>query len=102
LIPAFNSGLRAAVSSHAKRFKDTHFPADSGAIDAGVTESLCNLKSLCMKLNGNLWDPKSKSKGKGKIVGHASAANEEQFQSVVADILASAGRDRKKIIKKVK
>ena len=55
-----------------------------------------------MKLNGNLWDPKSKSKGKGKIVGHASAANEEQFQSVVADILASVGRDRKKIIKKVK
>lgn len=92
LIPALNSGLRAAVSAHAKRFKDTYFPADSGTIDAGVTESLCNLKNLCIKLNGNLLDPKGKSKGKGKIVGHVSAANEEQLQSVVSDILVELSK----------
>ena len=92
LIPALNSGLWAAVSSHAKCFKDTYFPADSGAIDARITENLCNLKSLCTKLNGNLLDPKSKSKGKGKIIGHASFANEEQLQSVVADILAELSK----------
>ena len=88
LIPALNSGLRAAVSAHARRFKDTYFSADSGAIDAGITENLFNLKSLCTKLNGNLLDPKIKSKGKGKIIGHASFANEEKLQSVVAYILA--------------
>ena len=79
LIPALNSGRRAVVSAQAKRFKDTYFHANSGVIDARIKKNLCNLKSLCTKLNGNLLDPKSKSKGKGKIVGHASFANEEQL-----------------------
>ena len=50
------------------------------------------MQSLCTKLNGNLLDPKSKSKGKGKIVGHASFANEEQLQIVVAYILAELSK----------
>uniref|UniRef100_A0A0D6QT53 HECT-type E3 ubiquitin transferase n=1 Tax=Araucaria cunninghamii TaxID=56994 RepID=A0A0D6QT53_ARACU len=92
LIPTLNSGLRAAVSAHAKRFKDTYFPADSSSVDAGVTERLCNLKNLCLKLNGNLLDSKTKSKGKGKAVGHGSAANDEQFLTVVAEILEELSR----------
>eukprot|EP01018_Ginkgo_biloba_P019051 Gb_20277 [translate_table: standard] len=91
-IPTLNLGLRAAVSSHAKRFKDTYFPADSGAMDVEATESLCNLKSLCMKLNGNLSDPKGKLKGKGKAVGLASSASDEQLASVVAEMLAELSK----------
>ena len=76
LIPVLNSGCRAVVSAHAKRFKDTYFHVDSGAIDARIKKKICNLKILYTKLKGNLLDPKSKSKGKGKIVGHASLRQE--------------------------
>eukprot|EP00252_Welwitschia_mirabilis_P013075 TRINITY_DN288_c0_g1_i1.p1 TRINITY_DN288_c0_g1~~TRINITY_DN288_c0_g1_i1.p1 ORF type:complete len:1842 (-),score=375.52 TRINITY_DN288_c0_g1_i1:355-5880(-) len=86
LIPNLNSGLRPAVSAHAKRFKDTYFSSDPDAFNAGATESLCKLKNLCLRLNGNLVDPTSKSKGKSKIVGH-SIFDEEQLQSVIAEIL---------------
>ena len=69
LIPALNSGLRVAVSAHAKCFKDTYFPANSGAIDAGIIENLFNLKILCTKLNGNLLDPKVNQRVREKLLG---------------------------------
>eukprot|EP01018_Ginkgo_biloba_P024668 Gb_07122 [translate_table: standard] len=83
--------LRASISTHAKYFKDTYFPADSGVVDAGMTESLCNLKRLCKKLNDDLADLSAESKGKEKEVELLSA-NDEHLLDVVAEMLAELGK----------
>ncbi|KAL2649350.1 hypothetical protein R1flu_017478 [Riccia fluitans] len=93
--PAFRtlrSGLRAAAITAAKRVKEVYFSGDSGVTDAGVTESLCKLKCLCAKLNGEVstGEVRGKGKGKGKAVG-VSTVSEEQLSSLVAEILGELG-----------
>ncbi|KAJ8512361.1 hypothetical protein OPV22_002795 [Ensete ventricosum] len=91
-VPNANSSLRAAVSAHAKAFKDNYFPAGSGAAEAGLTEDLLCLKNLCSKLNSLVEVARSKTKGKSKALGlcsfDVSFSNEEQLDEVIADILA--------------
>ncbi|BBM99900.1 E3 ubiquitin-protein ligase TRIP12 [Marchantia polymorpha subsp. ruderalis] len=92
--PAFRtlrSGLRAAAIAVAKRFKEIYFSGDSGLADAGVTESLCKLKTLCAKLNGEgVGEVKAKGKGKAKAVG-SSPVTEEQLSALMSEILAELG-----------
>lgn len=79
------ANVKLDVSAYARHFKDAYFSADSG-VDAGATDSLFKLKGLCIKLNGYLTDPKSKSKGKGKRTEFV-AVNNDQLSNIVADIL---------------
>lgn len=79
-IAIIKTDLRSTIHAHAKQFKDTYFPADSRMVDGGMTESLCNLKSLCMKLNDEL-------EGKDKA-GRLVSADDEQLLVVLAEILA--------------
>lgn len=79
-IPIIKTDLRSTICAHAKQFKDTYFPANSRMVDGGMTESLCNLKSLCTKLNDEL-------EGKDKA-GRFAPADDEQLLAVLAEILA--------------
>lgn len=79
-IPITKTDLRSTICAHAKQFKDTYFPANSRMVDGGMTESLCNLKSLCTKLNDEL-------EGKDKA-GRLVPADDEQLLVVLAEILA--------------
>ncbi|KAL3701580.1 hypothetical protein R1sor_019602 [Riccia sorocarpa] len=93
--PAFRtlrSGLKAAAITAAKRVKESYFSGDSGLTDAGVTESLCKLKSLCAKLNGevSVGEGKGKGKGKAKAMG-ASTVSEEELSALVVEILGELG-----------
>ncbi|KAJ7561778.1 hypothetical protein O6H91_03G040800 [Diphasiastrum complanatum] len=90
-IHALRSGLLATAVGAAKSFKETYFSEDSGFGDGGVTESMCKLKALCSKLNG---DPAVEVKGKGKGKFKATQLSvlvEEQMLAVVHDILAEIG-----------
>lgn len=85
------SGLRATAVSQARKIRETYFPGDAGIADAGVTESLCKLKSLCAKLNGDgVAEVKGKGKGKAKVVG-TGELNEEQLVTVMSELLAELG-----------
>jgi len=79
-IPIIKTDLRSTICAHAKQFKDTYFPANSRMVDGGMTESLCNLKSLCMKLSNEL-------EGKDKE-GSLVPADDEQLLVILAEILA--------------
>ncbi|MCO5580943.1 hypothetical protein L7F22_034817 [Adiantum nelumboides] len=77
---------KSMVISAAKRFKETHFPTDSGITDVAVTESLCKLKALCRKLSGeNVSGGKGKWKGKGKVTGSTA---DDTMMGAVSEILA--------------
>uniref|UniRef100_A0A0C9RYJ0 HECT-type E3 ubiquitin transferase n=1 Tax=Wollemia nobilis TaxID=56998 RepID=A0A0C9RYJ0_9CONI len=84
IIPTLKSDVWASVSAHARHFKDTYFPANSGIVDGGVTESLCNLKRICMNLNDEL-------QGKDKAA-EIVPADEENLLFLVAEMLAELGK----------
>lgn len=86
------SGLRATAIGAAKHFKETYFSGDSGLVDAGVTESLRKLKTLCAKLNGEgAVEVKGKGKGKAKIAG--TCINEEDLGVLMSEILTELGNE---------
>ncbi|XP_068646801.1 E3 ubiquitin-protein ligase UPL3-like [Aristolochia californica] len=90
-VPSVNSSLRAAVSAHAKAFKDKYFPVDPGAPEIGVTDDLLHLKNLCAKLSASADDSKGKGKGKSKASGpriaDVSAGNEDHLVVVISEML---------------
>ncbi|CAM6105259.1 unnamed protein product [Calypogeia fissa] len=92
--PAFRtlrSGLRATAIGAAKHFKETYFSGDSSLADAGATESLRKLKTLCAKLNGEgAVEGKGKGKGKAKITGTTSLS-EDELAALMSEILAELG-----------
>ncbi|MCD7466554.1 E3 ubiquitin-protein ligase upl3, partial [Datura stramonium] len=95
-IPTVNSGLRVAVSTCAKAFKDKYFPSDSEAAAAGVTDDLIRLKNLCMKLNAGIVEqvakPKGKSKAFGPQLGDSSVGREEKLAGVIAAMMGELSK----------
>ncbi|KAG9442713.1 hypothetical protein H6P81_018567 [Aristolochia fimbriata] len=95
-VPSVNSSLRAAVSAHAKAFKDKYFPADPGAPEVGVTDDLLHLKNLCAKLSASVDDSKGKGKGKSKVSGprlaEVSAGNEDHLVEVITEMLSELSK----------
>lgn len=85
------SGLRATAIASAKRFKELYFSADSGVVDAGMTESLFKLKDLCARLsNESVIEVKGKGKGKGKV-SQLVSVNDERLLGLLREVLAELG-----------
>ncbi|WOK98807.1 E3 ubiquitin-protein ligase [Canna indica] len=89
--PSSNSSIRAAVSAHAKSFKDKYFPAEAGATEVGLTKDLIFLKNLCSKLTSILENARTNMKGKSTVYGiccfDISASTEKQLDEVIVEML---------------
>ncbi|KAI5428736.1 hypothetical protein KIW84_033652 [Lathyrus oleraceus] len=88
-IPTINSSVRLSVSATAKTFKDQYFPSDPGAVEVGVTDDLLHLRNLCMKLNADVDDQRTNSKGKSKTSGFGL---EECLTGVISEVIRELGK----------
>eukprot|EP00252_Welwitschia_mirabilis_P001954 TRINITY_DN11917_c0_g1_i1.p1 TRINITY_DN11917_c0_g1~~TRINITY_DN11917_c0_g1_i1.p1 ORF type:complete len:1272 (-),score=268.49 TRINITY_DN11917_c0_g1_i1:159-3632(-) len=85
VVPA-NSTM-SNISLYAKCFKDAYFAVDSGFDNECTTESFCNLKNICNKVNDALYDAKLKMKGKAKKYLTETVDN-DLLNNLVSDILS--------------
>jgi E3 ubiquitin-protein ligase TRIP12 len=90
------TSLRFEVSDRAKAFKDKYFPSDHGSSDAGVTDDLLKLRTLCAKLNTANENAVTKAKGKSKALSasHFDISHdvEEQLDLIVTEMLAELSK----------